>query len=168
MTDAAPRVVVMGVSASGKSTVARALAAELLVPFVDADDLHPASNVEKMTAGVPLDDADRVPWLAGVAGAMAVEPGIVVACSALKRSYRDQLRAGAPGVVFVHLAGSRAVLDQRARGRIGHFMPAALLDSQLAALEPLGADEPGIVLDIAEPTEALVAAASDWVRARTD
>ena len=143
-----PVLVVMGVSGSGKTTVGTALAAELGVPFVDADDLHPAENVARMAAGVPLTDDDRWPWLALVgerlAGADAT--GLVVACSALKRSYRDAIRQKAPEVRFVFLDAGRALLESRVRDRPGHFMPASLLDSQLAALEPLAPDEPGVTV----------------------
>lgn len=159
------RVVVMGVSAAGKTTIARGIAGELGLDCVDADDLHPSANVEKMTAGVPLDDDDRAPWLDIVAGRLA--PGnVVIACSALKRAYRDRLRAGAPGTVFIHLTGSPELLAERAGARVAHFMPATLLQSQLATLEPLQADEAGRVLDVAAPPGALVAAAVRWLRAR--
>ncbi len=145
-------VVVMGVSASGKSTVGRELASLRGVEFVDGDDLHPAANVAKMAGGIPLDDHDREPWLDAVgdvlqAGARA--GGVVVACSALARRYRDRLRLHEPGVFFVHLDATADVLRSRARARVGHFMPPALLDSQLAALEQLEPDERGIRLDVA-------------------
>ena len=145
----APLVVVMGVSGAGKSTVGAALATRLGVRFVDADSLHPAANVAKMAAGTPLTDADRWPWLALVGGALAgaASEGLVVACSALRRAYRDAIRAAAPEVRFVHLTVSRAALDERVADRPGHFMPASLLDSQLEALEPLGADEAGVTVD---------------------
>jgi gluconokinase len=143
-----PVLVVMGVSGSGKSTVGSALAAQLGVPFVDSDDLHPAANVVKMSAGVPLTDDDRWPWLALVgrqlAGAEAT--GMVVACSALKRSYRDAIRAEEPAVRFVYLEADHELLETRVQHRPDHFMPASLLDSQLATLEPLAADEPGITV----------------------
>jgi gluconokinase len=161
------RVVVMGVSAAGKSSVAVALAARLGLPVADADDLHPAPNVEKMRAGVPLTDADRAPWLDEVGAALAADDGgLVMACSALRRVYRDRLRDHAPGTVFVHLTGSRELLAQRAARRHGHFMPAALLDSQLRALEPLDADEDGIVLDVAASVDELAASAADWMYSR--
>jgi carbohydrate kinase (thermoresistant glucokinase family) len=154
-----PLLVVMGVSGSGKSTVGELLATRLAVAFLDADDLHPITNVDKMRAGIPLTDDDRRPWLAKVGAAMAAASptGIVVACSALRRSYRDAIRAEAPGCVFVHLTGSRDLLASRLRQREGHFMPAALLDSQLDALEPLAPDERGLRVDIAGEPAALVA-----------
>src|SRR4051794_35266860 len=125
-------VVVMGVSGSGKSTVGAALAARLGVPFHDADEFHPAANVAKMSAGNPLTDEDRWPWLDAIGAALA-EAGregrsIVVGCSALKRVYRDRLRTAAQRpLVFVHLTGSRATLEKRMQTRTGHFMPASLL-----------------------------------------
>ena len=143
------RIVVMGVSAAGKSTVGRLLAERLGVPFRDADDLHPAANVEKMASGTALDDTDRAPWLDAVGAELeAASAGIVMACSALKRSYRDRLRAAAPSTVFVHVHGSDELLAARAAARTQHFMPPSLLASQLAVLEPLAADEPGITVDI--------------------
>jgi carbohydrate kinase (thermoresistant glucokinase family) len=115
-------------------------------------------NVAKMAAGTPLTDEDRWPWLALVGSELAAagSEGLVLACSALRRSYRDAIRAQAPDTVFLHLHGSKEVLGSRLEGRSGHFMPAALLESQLATLEPLGADEAGVVLDIAAPVDAVV------------
>ena len=160
----APRVVVMGVSGCGKSTVGELLAQQLGVPFVDGDGLHPAANVAKMSAGIPLTDEDRWPWLEAVGAAIAAEPGgAVMACSALRRVYRDVIRRAAPGTVFVHLHGSRELLAARMAARPGHFMPPSLLDSQLATLEPLGPDEDGVVLDIAPPPDRLAASAADWL-----
>jgi len=151
--------VVMGVSGAGKSTVGIAIAEKLGVNFTDADALHPASNVAKMAAGTPLTDADRWPWLdlVGRALADAGDAGLVVACSALKRSYRDAIRAAAPSARFVHLVVPRTVLGDRVASRPGHFMPASLVDSQLETLEPLEADEPGVLVD----SEGGVAATAD-------
>jgi len=154
-----PLVVVMGVSGSGKSTVGAALAQRLRVPFGDADDFHPQANIDKMSAGHALDDEDRRPWLAAIGqwlGLRAGTTGGVVTCSALKRAYRDQIREAAPDVVFVHLAGSRDVIARRQASRPGHFMPASLLDSQFATLEPLAADEDGVVLDVSRSVDELV------------
>lgn len=161
MADAsAPRVVVMGVSGCGKSTVGRALAAALGVHYVEGDELHPPENVARMRAGIPLTDEDRLGWLQAVAeqldNATARAHGVVVSCSALKRAYRDGLRAAAPGLRFVHLHGERALLEQRLAARSGHYMPASLLPSQLDTLQMPTPDEGVIALDIAAPPEALV------------
>lgn len=133
-------VVVAGVAASGKSTVGTLIADHLGWPFTDGDSLHPAGNVAKMHAGLPLDDADRRPWLAAVTeridGYLEAGQSAVLACSLLRRSYRDQLTAGRPEVRIVFLDVSREVLAGRLSARHGHFFPATLLDSQLAALEP--------------------------------
>jgi gluconokinase len=154
------RVVVMGVTGSGKSTVGAALATRLDVPYADADGFHPAANVAKMSAGIPLDDADRWPWLRAIGAWLATRPnGAVVSCSALHRAYRDVLRSRVPDAFFVHLAGDRETVRRRVAGRAGHFMPESLVDSQFAALDPLGADEHGIVLDLARPVAELVEAA---------
>lgn len=150
-------IVVMGVSGSGKSTVGAALAQRLRVPFADADDLHPEANVAKMSRGEPLDDQDRFPWLEEVGRWLADHPeGGVMSCSALKRKYRDQLRHHASAVEFVLLSGDRAVIERRQASRPGHFMPASLLSSQLATLEPLEPDEGGLVLDVAQGVDELV------------
>ena len=153
------QIVVMGVSGCGKSTVGQLLAQKLSARFIDGDDLHPESNKAKMAAGNPLNDDDRWPWLALVGQALA-EGQTVVACSALKRVYRERILAAAPQIKFVHLSGSREVLEQRLGARSGHFMPASLLDSQLATLEPLAADEPGLVIDIDQPVADIVAQAA--------
>jgi gluconokinase len=153
--------VVMGVSGCGKSTVGRALAQALALPYVEGDELHPLANVERMAAGIALTDADRAGWLKAVAHRLsdvaARQRGVVVTCSALKRRYRDQLRAAAPDVQFVHLHGHAALLADRLARRSGHYMPASLLQSQLETLEHPQADEHAIVIDIDQPPEALVA-----------
>ncbi len=149
------RVVVMGVTGCGKSSVGTALAASLGVPFADADGFHPESNVAKMTAGVSLTDADRWPWLDAIGEWLAGHPDSVVACSALKRSYRDRLRADAGAVVFVHLAARHSTLIARVARRSeteGHFAGTDLLDSQYATLEPLGFDEVGGTIDVSHLT----------------
>ncbi|NIJ05911.1 gluconokinase [Frigoribacterium faeni] len=153
-----PPVVVMGVSGSGKSTVGELLARTARVPFVDADDLHPQANRDKMAAGHALDDADRAPWLEIVARRIgdAGADGVVVACSALKRSYRDVLRGGDPRLQFVHLTGVRELVAERQRARKGHFMPPGLMESQFATLEPLGDDEPGFDLDVSAGPDEIV------------
>lgn len=153
-------VVVAGVSGSGKSTVGALLATRLGIPFVDGDDLHPAANVAKMTAGIPLDDEDRGPWLDAVGARLAQSP-VVIACSALRRRYRDRLRAAAPSTRFVLLDGDREILAARMGSR-EHFMPSALLDSQLATLERPDPDERMPVYDVAaEPAEIADAVARD-------
>ncbi|QEE61958.1 gluconokinase [Salinibacterium sp. dk2585] len=167
-----PLVVVMGVSGSGKSVVGMGLAETLGLRFLDGDDLHPPANVEKMARGIPLDDDDRMPWLRLVGEALAeaaeAGQGIVMACSALRRSYRDGLRAAAPRTVFVHLDGSRELLESRLRTRAGHFMPVGLLESQLGALEPLAMDEPGARVSIEPAVDEVVAAAASAVRELQD
>jgi gluconokinase len=154
--------VVMGVTGSGKSTVGEALARELGVPYADADSFHSAANVAKMAAGHPLDDDDRRPWLGAIGEWLAghEDTGAVVTCSALRRRYRDVLREKAPAVEFVHLDGEKETVRRRVAERTGHFMPESLVDSQFAALEPLGDDERGVVLDLAAPVADLVAAAA--------
>lgn len=161
------RVIVMGVSGCGKTTIGDPVARELGVPFLDGDSLHPVENVAKMAAGTPLTDEDRWPWLAtvGTELANAGDGGLVLACSALRRSYRDAIREQAPDTVFLHLHGSKDVLRARTEGRSGHFMPPALLDSQLATLEPLEAGETGIVVDIAAPVQQVVREALDGLAA---
>lgn len=154
-----PVLVVMGVSGTGKSTVARLLAGHLGWPMEEGDDLHPEANVEKMEQGIPLTDDDRWPWLHRVAGwideqGRRGEPGIIT-CSALKRSYRDRLRR--PNVVFVHLAGSREAISRLLSVRSGHFMPLSLLDSQLDTLETPGPDEHVITVELGGTPEEEVA-----------
>ncbi|MFB9659738.1 gluconokinase [Glycomyces mayteni] len=155
-------LVVMGVTGSGKSTVAKLLADRLDWPFTEGDELHPAGNIAKMSKGVPLTDADREPWLRTIrdriAAAAARGDSSVVTCSALRRAYRDVLREADARVRFVHLDGSRRLIGDRLSGRSGHFMPPRLLDSQFAALEPLGPDEDGLVVNIADTPERIVEA----------
>jgi gluconokinase len=144
----------MGVSGSGKTTVGSSLAPLLGVRFVDADALHPASNVAKMSAGIPLTDADRWPWLDAV-GQVLAEGSVVVACSALRRAYRDRLRSAAPDLRLVHLEGTRDLLAER-MGTRDHFMGVALLDSQLATLERPDSDEGALVYDVILPVGEIV------------
>jgi gluconokinase len=145
------QIVVMGVAGSGKTTVASDLARRLGCDSADADQFHPPANVAKMAAGVPLDDADRRPWLDAIAAWVGARESAgrtaVVTCSALRRAYRDVLRAASPHVRFVHLTAPPELLAERLRQRRGHFMPASLLPSQLATLEPLGPDEAGLTVD---------------------
>lgn len=147
-------LVVMGVAGSGKSTVAESVAARAGAVYLDADAFHPASNTAKMAAGIPLTDEDRWPWLAAVGDELArrltAGQDTVMACSALKRSYRDALRDRAGDLCFAHLHGSSELLAARMAAREDHFMPVTLLQSQLATLEPLEADERGFVVDIAQ------------------
>ncbi len=152
-------MVFIGVSGTGKRTIGTVVAAELGCDFAEGDDMHPQTNLDKMRGGTPLTDEDRRPWLRAVAAwtrARAAEGrSTAVTCSALRRSYRDVLRAGAPDTCFVHLSGSRVLLLDRMDGR-EHFMPATLLDSQLETLEPLQPDERGMVIDIDVPLDDLV------------
>ncbi|WP_231479926.1 MULTISPECIES: gluconokinase [unclassified Microbacterium] len=157
MTSEFRPIVVMGVSGVGKTTVGRELARRMGVAFIDADDLHGPENIAKMAAGAPLDDDDRWPWLDRVGAALAADPAVVVACSALKRSYRDRLRASAPTVFFVHLDAPRERVVAQTTARRDHFMPPALLASQLQTLEPLGPDEQGIAVTVDAAPEELVA-----------
>jgi gluconokinase len=150
-------VVVMGVSGSGKSAVGAALAQRLRVPFADADDFHPPANIAKMTAGHPLDDNDRYPWLEAIGEWLAEHSGGgVMSCSALKRKYRDQLRRHCPDVEFLHLSGTPEIIGKRQASRPGHFMPASLLASQFATLEPLEPDERGTTIDVDQNIDSIV------------
>ena len=151
------RLVIMGVSGCGKSSVGARLAARLGLNYRDGDDLHPPENVAKMRAGMPLTDADRWPWLDRVGQVLLAEAPVIVGCSALKRAYRDRIRTAAGGpMTLVHLAGSQEVIAARMALRQGHYMPLSLLDSQFAALEPPAAEE-AITVSIDQPLEAIVA-----------
>jgi len=163
-TSPAPLVVVMGVAGSGKTTVGVHLAKRLGVEYGEADDFHPQRNIEKMRSGHALDDEDRRPWLDAIGTWLAAHDatGAVATCSALKRDYRDRLRAAAPEMVFLHLYGDQQLLAERMTGRTGHFMPTSLLASQLATLEPLQPDEAGIAVDISKPVDDIVATFVAW------
>jgi carbohydrate kinase (thermoresistant glucokinase family) len=154
-------LVVMGVAGCGKTTIARLLAERLGWRFQEGDALHPPANVAKMSAGTPLSDADRWPWLHAIAAVIdnwrAEGASGIVTCSALKRAYRDILIGNRPDVRLVHLAGDKPLIAARMAARKGHFMPTALLDSQFATLEPPGAEENPIVVDIGPDAEAIVA-----------
>lgn len=162
-------VIVMGVSGCGKSTVGQALASRLGWDFRDGDAFHPAANVAKMRSGAPLTDDDRWPWLDAIAThAAELEAAgghVVIACSALKRAYRDRLHASGARIRFVHLAGSYELIDARMTARVNHFMPPSLLASQFATLEPPGPDEAAITVSIDAPPEEIVATALAALRA---
>jgi gluconokinase len=157
-------VVFMGVSGSGKSTVAGEVQRLTGWELAEGDDFHPAANVEKMAAGHPLTDQDRFPWLGSLARWIgehdAAGRPTLMSCSALRRTYRDVLRSGADDVVFVHLVGDKGLLLQR-MGERDHFMPPTLLESQLDTLEPLADDEAGLELDVGSPPDALARRAVD-------
>lgn len=163
----APLVVVMGVSGCGKSTVGRLLARSIGAEFLEGDELHPPRNIERMTAGIALTDTDRRDWLLAVAqqlaDARAGQHALIVSCSALKRVYRDMLRAATRDLAFVHLQGSRELMASRLQARPGHFMPASLLESQLQTLEPPRADERAITLDAVLPPAQIAAQAAAWL-----
>jgi gluconokinase len=149
--------VVMGVASCGKTTVGEAIAARLSVSFVEGDRLHAPESITKMSAGVPLTDEDRWPWLARMGDAMRGNDGIIAACSALKKSYREAIsRAAGRPVSFVFLKGSREILTERIKARKDHFMPPSLLDSQLATLEEPDETEDHVAIDLAQPLEAIV------------
>lgn len=155
----------MGVSGTGKSTVGRLLADRLGADFLEGDAFHPERNIAKMSAGQPLSDDDRWPWLAALADLVADREAegrpAVLTCSALRRAYRDFLRNAVPSgrLVFLHLHADADVLEQRMRDREGHFMPASLLASQLATLEPLGPEEPGVLVEVSADVATVVAEA---------
>ncbi len=150
------RVLIMGVSGCGKSRVGVELSARLGIPFVEGDELHPAANIAKMSSGMPLTDDDRWPWLDRVAGTLSQRAPVIVSCSALRRVYRDRIRSGAGGPVrIIHLCGSKDTIASRLAARKGHFMPASLLESQFAALEPPDPAE-ALTVDISGSVDALV------------
>ena len=161
-------IIVMGVSGCGKSSVGQALAARLACPMIEGDALHSAANVAKMARGVPLTDADRWPWLERLGSALgeaaAANRTAIATCSALKRIYRDRLRAAAGReIAFVHLTADHAELARRMAVRPGHYMPVSLLDSQLALLEPPEPDELARTFDAAQSPDTLIAEIGDWL-----
>lgn len=154
----------MGPSGCGKSHIGQLLATAINAVFIDADELHPACNINKMSAERPLSDADREPWLQRVGSEMTATDGsIVVACSALKRTYRNIIRETAPNTAFIHLQLSPEVLKSRMSSRADHFMPTSLLKSQLAILEPLAPDERGSTIDVSTLPAQIVATISSWI-----
>ena len=157
-------IVLMGVSGCGKTSIGKLLSKALHLPFTDGDDLHGQANRDKMAAGVPLTDEDRWPWLDLVGLTVEMPGGAIVACSALKRRYREHILRRAPDVLFVHLAGDRGELLERLENRKNHFMPPSLLDSQLEALEPLEDDEPGFTVRIGPDNDALVSQIVDLLK----
>lgn len=163
-------VLIMGVSGAGKSTIGTLLAARLGVPFADADAFHPPANVAKMSSGQPLTDEDRWPWLDAIGAWLdaraAAGQGGVATCSALKHSYRDRLLDPRPAVRLLHLSGDPGLIGARQAARPGHFMPPSLMASQVATLEPPEASERAIILSVAPPPEAIVAAALAALAAR--
>ncbi len=157
-------VVLMGVSGCGKTTVGQLLAERCAGTFIDGDSLHPPENIAKMAARVPLDDADRAPWLAAVRGAMGAHPELtVIACSALKRAYRDFLRGAAGSLLIVYLQGEQECVAERLASRAGHYMPAALLDSQYAALEEPTAEEGCLVVSVRSTPEGIVSSIMSYL-----
>lgn len=161
------RLVIMGVAGCGKSTIGAALSHRLAAPYRDGDDLHSEDAVAKMRVGTPLTDADRWPWLDRIAAALDRDAPLIIGCSALRRSYRDRIRAGAGGpVTFVHLAGSRELIAARMASRTGHYMPLSLLDSQFATLERPGPDE-AIEIEIDQPMEDMVEQVLSYLGGKT-
>lgn len=173
LTAASPRffkgaAVVMGVASCGKTTIGELLAESLSAHFIEGDRLHPVSNVAKMSAGKPLSDGDRWPWLAAVGASLAGKEGCVASCSALKHIYREAIaKAARRPVYFIYLHGSRDLLEQRINARQSHFMPASLLDSQLKTLEPPVPGERALQLDIERSVPELVDKARNWLLQQT-
>jgi carbohydrate kinase (thermoresistant glucokinase family) len=157
------KIVVMGVTGCGKTTVGIALAEALGIEFIDSDVLHSEANKKKMSSGTPLTDSDREPWLQEVSKALQSHDSVVIACSALKKSYRSTILAGAPTTKFVHLSGSQELIFARLSERSHHFMPIGLLDSQFQTLEPLDQDETGKVFKISKPVDQIVDEAISWI-----
>jgi carbohydrate kinase (thermoresistant glucokinase family) len=157
------KIVVMGVTGCGKTSVGIALAEALGIEFIDSDVLHSDSNKKKMSSGTPLTDSDREPWLQEVSKTLQNHESVVVACSALKKSYRSTILAGAPTTKFVHLSGSQELIFARLSERSHHFMPIGLLDSQFETLEPLGHTETGKVFEISQPVDQIVNEVIAWL-----
>ncbi|MEP3048434.1 MAG: gluconokinase [Roseibium sp.] len=164
-------IIVMGVCGAGKTSLAGKLSETLGFPMVEADDFHSDSNRAKMAKGIGLTDEDRMPWLAAVTSAArektANANGVIIACSALRKVYRDVFRAGFNDCMFIHLTGSREILAERLTHRTGHFVDAGLLDSQLKTLEPPDRDERYLEIDVSLPPEKAVEEALDGVRAQS-
>lgn len=157
------KLILMGVSGCGKTTIGEMIAAHYQSHFYDGDNLHPRENVEKMSKGQPLTDKERWPWLETVGRKLEEESNVVIACSALKRSYRDYIRSISPTAEFIFLSGSKEVLQSRLEARKGHFFPASLLDTQLALLEPLAKDEAGYEVDIDQTEEKILKEVINWI-----
>lgn len=153
----------MGVTGCGKTTIGIALAQKIGVTFIDSDSLHSESNKRKMASGTPLNDSDRAPWLRAVSETLLNHENVVVACSALKKSYRDTILAEAPTSKFIHLSGSKELISGRLRERSHHFMPIELLDSQFQTLENLSQTENGKSIDISKPVDEIVKEITAWL-----
>ena len=157
------KIVVMGVTGCGKTTVGFALAEKLGITFIDSDDLHSDENKRKMSSGTPLNDSDRQPWLQAVSNTLQNHEKIVVACSALKKSYREKILVGAPTTQFIHLVGSQELITARLSERSHEFMPVELLDSQFQTLEPLKQSEGGKAIEISQSIEEIVDEITAWL-----
>ena len=157
------KIVVMGVTGCGKTTVGFALTEKLGITFIDSDDLHSVENKRKMSSGTPLNDSDRQPWLQAVSNTLQSYEKIVVACSALKKSYREKILAGAPTTQFIHLVGSQELITARLSERSHEFMPIELLDSQFQTLEPLKQSEGGKAIEISQSIEEIVDEITAWL-----